>query len=425
MHFNRTPRPRRATHWFILVALLGGNYCTAGAAPATAPSEPSTPPKAFEPTADSFKQYQAPEWFRDAKFGIWSHWGPDSVPGISNNYATDMYSEGSADYKWHLATLRPSLRGRLQGRDPIVEGREVRPRRPDAEVQGRRREILRGAGHPPRQFRQLRLQRQPVELGARPGRTRTSSACGARRRSRPGLRFGVSSHADERGWNYMYERPARRHNRPEGGRALRRGRTPPTVASTTRPQGAKDKPSEDWLRRWLVRHTELVDKYQPDLLYFDGGIPHGKYGMELIAHYLNANMAAHGGKDGCRRQRQGRQLRARLRAGRLRATLQDRPWQDDTSLCGLVLHEPQPAQRLPLQHQGRRHRHPHPRRRGQQERQPAHELPPARRRQPLPRVRDRAGRTGQMDADQRRRRSSAPGPGRRSAKARPSSPTST
>lgn len=34
----------------------------------------------FNPTDESLKQYQYPEWFRDAKFGIWSHWGPQAVP---------------------------------------------------------------------------------------------------------------------------------------------------------------------------------------------------------------------------------------------------------------------------------------------------------------------------------------------------------
>jgi alpha-L-fucosidase len=63
----------------------------------------STAPVTFQPTEQSFKQYAVPEWYRDAKFGIWSHGGPDSVPGISNNYARDMYNQGSADYQWHLA----------------------------------------------------------------------------------------------------------------------------------------------------------------------------------------------------------------------------------------------------------------------------------------------------------------------------------
>ena len=34
----------------------------------------------FEPTWESLRQYKVPEWFRDAKFGIWAHWGPQCQP---------------------------------------------------------------------------------------------------------------------------------------------------------------------------------------------------------------------------------------------------------------------------------------------------------------------------------------------------------
>jgi alpha-L-fucosidase len=45
----------------------------------------------YKPTDESLKTYQYPEWFRDAKFGIWAHWGPQSVPGQSGWYARSMY----------------------------------------------------------------------------------------------------------------------------------------------------------------------------------------------------------------------------------------------------------------------------------------------------------------------------------------------
>ena len=44
----------------------------------------------FKADWNSLTNYQCPEWFRDAKFGIWSHFGPDSIPGF-NNYARDMW----------------------------------------------------------------------------------------------------------------------------------------------------------------------------------------------------------------------------------------------------------------------------------------------------------------------------------------------
>ena len=62
----------------------------------------------FEATFDSLRTYQCPEWFRDVKFGIWSHWGPQSVPMFGDWYARNMY-----------------IQVRLQGHLRPVEGREL------------------------------------------------------------------------------------------------------------------------------------------------------------------------------------------------------------------------------------------------------------------------------------------------------------
>ncbi|WP_229036221.1 MULTISPECIES: alpha-L-fucosidase [Bacteroides] len=57
----------------------------------------------YEPTWESLAQYgQAPDWFRNVKFGIWAHWGPQCQPGQGDWYARGMYDEGSLQYKWHV-----------------------------------------------------------------------------------------------------------------------------------------------------------------------------------------------------------------------------------------------------------------------------------------------------------------------------------
>ena len=58
--------------------------------------------KRFEPTFESLRQYAAPAWFRDAKFGIWSHWGPQSVPMFGDWYARNMYIQGTPQYEYHV-----------------------------------------------------------------------------------------------------------------------------------------------------------------------------------------------------------------------------------------------------------------------------------------------------------------------------------
>src|SRR3954466_4081447 len=58
---------------------------------------------AFEPTWASLAQYRVPEWFRDAKFGMWAHWGPQCVPEQGDWYARRMYVQGDRGYVAHVA----------------------------------------------------------------------------------------------------------------------------------------------------------------------------------------------------------------------------------------------------------------------------------------------------------------------------------
>src|SRR5215468_5043943 len=61
----------------------------------------------FLGTRQSLAAYRVPEWFRDAKFGIWAHWGPQSAPEYGDWYARNMYMEGSDQYRYHLERYGP------------------------------------------------------------------------------------------------------------------------------------------------------------------------------------------------------------------------------------------------------------------------------------------------------------------------------
>src|ERR1700730_14215911 len=59
----------------------------------------------FQPTWKSLSRYQVPEWYRDAKFGIFIHWGVYSVPAFGSEwYPRLMYQQGSAEFKHHSET---------------------------------------------------------------------------------------------------------------------------------------------------------------------------------------------------------------------------------------------------------------------------------------------------------------------------------
>jgi alpha-L-fucosidase len=59
----------------------------------------------FTGTRQSLSGYEIPEWFRDAKFGIWAHWGPQSAVEAGDWYARNMYMQGSAQYNYHCETF--------------------------------------------------------------------------------------------------------------------------------------------------------------------------------------------------------------------------------------------------------------------------------------------------------------------------------
>ena len=73
-------------------------------------------PGPFQPAWNSLKAgYQTPEWFRDAKFGIWSCWGPESMPEQGDWYTRNLYLQGSKQNKFHVANYgHPSKFGAVE-----------------------------------------------------------------------------------------------------------------------------------------------------------------------------------------------------------------------------------------------------------------------------------------------------------------------
>jgi hypothetical protein len=99
---KRTWRP------FLLLA-LGLSAAAAQTAPLQLPPIADGP---FKPDWNSLTNYQTPEWFRDAKFGIWAHWGAQCQPEHGDWYARSMYETGSRNYKSHLIEYgHPSTNG--------------------------------------------------------------------------------------------------------------------------------------------------------------------------------------------------------------------------------------------------------------------------------------------------------------------------
>src|SRR2546429_2853855 len=84
-------------------------------------------PGPFQPTTKSLSAYQVPDWFRDAKFGIWAHWGPQSSVEAGDWYARNMYIEDERQYKYHLQHYGHPSRFGYKDLIPLWKGERCDP----------------------------------------------------------------------------------------------------------------------------------------------------------------------------------------------------------------------------------------------------------------------------------------------------------
>ena len=85
-------------------------------------------PGPFQPTWESLAaQYQCPEWFRDAKFGIWAVWGPQCQPEDGDWYARSLYRQGSPQNKFHVEHYGPPSKFGFKDIIPRWQGENFQP----------------------------------------------------------------------------------------------------------------------------------------------------------------------------------------------------------------------------------------------------------------------------------------------------------
>ena len=118
----------------------------------------SLAPGPFRPDWDSLTaQYQAPDWFRDAKFGIWAHWSAQCVPEAGDWYARNMYLQGSKQYDHHLKNYgHPADTGFMEMNNRW-KAENWRPERADRSLCQGGRALFRFPGQSSRQFRQFQF----------------------------------------------------------------------------------------------------------------------------------------------------------------------------------------------------------------------------------------------------------------------------
>ena len=195
-----------------LAAAVGlGGVSRAVASPpgrASARPTPAIMPGRFESTAQSLAGYRAPDWFRDAKFGIWAHWGPQAVPGQGDWYARFMYVPGHPHYDHHVKTYgHPSTSG-YKDIIPLWRAENFDPDALAARyaAAGARYLVSMGVHHDNFDLWRSKHQRwNAVAMGPKRDIVGAWKAAAVRR----GLRFGVSEHlgASYSWWypNHLYD----------------------------------------------------------------------------------------------------------------------------------------------------------------------------------------------------------------------------
>ena len=255
-------------------------------------------PGPFEPTWESLEQYRCPNWFRDAKFGIWTCWGPHTVPGADDWYARNMYIEGSPTYEHHVKTYGHPSKFGFKDFIPLWKGEKFDPDRLAALFKQAGAKYLATLASYHDNFDCFNSKYHgwnSVNMGPK------KDIAGLWRQAalKHGLRFAVTEHLER---SYSWFNVNKGHDKKGQYAGVPYDGNDPKYASfyfephEDMNMAYPVSPPESWKQNWFRRIKDLVDSYQPDLLYTDGGIPFGETGRQLLAHFYNQNMKWHGGR---------------------------------------------------------------------------------------------------------------------------------
>ena len=276
------------------------------------------------------RHYRTPDWFRDAKFGIWAHWSAQCVPEQGDWYARRMYLQGEPLHDWHSQHYgHPSTFGFMQ----IDHLWKVDKWQPEELMK-----LYQAAGA--KYFFALANHHDNFDNYASTYHAWNSTRIGPMRdivgiwasvARAYGMRLGVSNHSSH-AWHWLQSAygydavgpmaqvryDAYTLTAADGQGKWWQGYDPQelytgrnlvlpdgmtTIAAQTAWHDAHDSrwheedPPENprFAELWALRCRELLDKYDPDLVYFDDdALPLGQKGLDVTAHFYNNSVARHG-----------------------------------------------------------------------------------------------------------------------------------
>ena len=277
----------------------------------------------YKATMESLSDFQCPEWFRDAKFGIWAHWGVQCAAEDGDWYARGMYYQGNGQYNYQIDAMgHPSEKG---FKDWIPRWK-AENWQPDSLVKfykdcGARYFFCMANHHD--NFDNWNSKYQPwnsVNMG--PHKDIVGGWAAAARKL--GLPLGVSVHAAH---SWVWYEPSRgadsrgplkgvRYDgwltKADGKGTWWEGYDPQDLYEQ-RHKLSRDNRHWDWdtskvtppdqafCDRIYNRTVDLINQFSPDIVYFDDTYlplwPVSDCGLAITAHLYNKSMAEHGGKN--------------------------------------------------------------------------------------------------------------------------------
>ena len=236
----------------------------------------------YQATWESLKKYNTPEWFRDAKFGIFIHWGVYSVPAFGSEwYPRQMYQQGTDEFKHQVATYGPQSKFGYKDFIPMFKGEKFNPEQWVTlfKKAGAKYVVPVAEHHDGFAMYKTALSKwNAFEMG--PKRDVIGEL--AAEIKKQGLVFGLSSHRIEHWW-FM-----------NGGRRFQSDVLDEKYNDFYGPaREESETPTPEYMNDWLLRNTELINNYQPQLFWFDWWIEQpamDPYRKSFAASYYNKGL---------------------------------------------------------------------------------------------------------------------------------------
>ena len=253
--------------------------------------------KKFESDLVSLRAYECPAWFQDAKFGIWAHWGPQSVPMQGDWYARAMYEPDNNKrykkdiYEYHIENYgHPSEFG-YKDIIPLWKAEKFDP---EALMKlykkaGAKYFVSMGVHHDNFDLWDSKYNRwNAVDMGPKQDIVKAWSDAA----KKEGLYFGVSEHLSA-GYDWWQANKGADKTGDKKGVPYD-GANPKywdLYYDLSASKGRSWTPNNGmFAQMWYARMMDLIENYEFDILYTDGALPFGSYGEMMLANFYNKNI---------------------------------------------------------------------------------------------------------------------------------------